>query len=146
MHRAIDVARDGPLPRHCPVEGIVPCVVPVIRRRAGPVGSLEHRRCEHRGGTQVPTLGPINDSVTYVDQRYINEYAEITAQTLPVEGCEMANSKTMTDAKTMLDTDTAIRIYLFNVESAKRRERVKTLGGVSYLALREYTPERVCRP
>jgi hypothetical protein len=71
MHRAIDVARDGPLPRHCPVEGIVPCVVPAIRRRAGPVGSREHRRCEHRGGTQVPTLGPINDSVTYVDQRYI---------------------------------------------------------------------------
>ena len=107
MHRAIDVARDGTLPRHCPVEGIVPCVVPVIRRRAGPVGSHEHRRCEHRGGTQVPTLGPINDSVTYVDQRYI--ICRKTAQTLPVEGfgCEMA--KTMTDAKTMLDTDTAER-------------------------------------
>ena len=84
MHRAIDVARDGPLPRHCPVEGIVPCVVPAIRQRAGPVGSREHRRCEHRGGTQVPTLVPINDSVTYVDQRYII----CRETTLPVEGRE----------------------------------------------------------
>jgi hypothetical protein len=106
MHRAIDVARDGPLPRHCPVEGIVPCVVPAIRRRAGPVGSREHRRCEHRGGTQVPTLGPINDSVTYVDQRYIvcRENRANTARR------GMRNhAKTMTDAKTMLDTDTAER-------------------------------------
>jgi hypothetical protein len=56
--------------------------------------------------------------------------------------------KTMMDTKTMLDTDTAERysLYLFNVESAKRRERVKTPGRISYLALREYTPERICRP
>ena len=33
-------------------------------------------------------------------------------------------------------------MYLFNVESAKRRERVKTPCRVSYMALREYTPER----
>ena len=31
------------------------------------------------------------------------------------------------------------------MESARRRERVKTPGGISYLALREHTPERVRR-
>ena len=124
MHRAINVARDGPLPRHCPVEGIVPCVVPAIRQRAGPVGSHEHRRCEHRGGTtQVSTLGPINDSVTYVNQRYIIDICREN-QTACRGMRNGENHDGREDHAGCTDSDTAER-YLFNAESAQKTRKGK---------------------
>ena len=54
-------------------------------------------------------------------------------------------AKTMTDAKTTLDALTQRSDTCLTRKVPKRRERVKTPGGVSYLALSEHTPDRVRR-